>query len=134
MTKSDGLTSKQRQALPIIAAVGNREEAARRAGISKNCLYKWLKDPLFKRELEGLQNEIFLDSFGFLKAAAVRAAATLIGLMSRSESPSIQRAAANDVLNQVVRFKEIMEVERRLASIETNIAQKGSQTCIAKDF
>jgi ABC-type arginine/histidine transport system permease subunit len=125
MTKVYGLTHKQKQALPIIATIGNREEAARRAGISKNCLYKWLKDPFFKQELEKLQNEIFIDSFGFLKAAAIKAAATLINLMARIEYPSIQRAAANDVLNQVVKFKEVMEIESRLTSIEAQIESEG---------
>lgn len=125
MTKKDGdgLTHKQRQALPIVASVGNREEAARRAGISKDCLYRWLNEKPFRDELDKLQNEIVTDSYGFLKAAAIRAVGTLINLTARSDAPSVQRAAANDILTHTMRFKELMEVEKRLAEVEKTLKQ-----------
>lgn len=121
-TLKSSLTPKQIKALPIIASIGNREQAAKMAGISKTCLYEWLKNPSFKKELENIQNEIFTDSFGFLKAASLKAASALIHLAGRSDAPAVQRAAANDVLNQVIKYKEVMEMERRMSEIEQKLA------------
>jgi hypothetical protein len=120
MTKKDGsgLSHKQKTAIPIIASIGNREEAARRAGISKDCLYRWLSEKSFRDAVEQLQNEIVSDSYGFLKAAVNSAVGTLIQLTTRSDCPAVQRAAANDILNHTMRFKEIMEIEKRLIQVE----------------
>ncbi len=120
MTKNDTniLSPRQIKALPVLAAIPNCEEACKKVGISRNCFYEWLKNPLFKEALNKLRNEIVQEAITQLKANSVKAAITLVSLTARTENPSVQRAAANDILNHVMKFKELLEFEERLSELE----------------
>ena len=126
MTKSDNLSLsiRQQQALPIFASNLTIEEACERAGISRNTFYEWLKEPQFKLELERLRNEIVNEAVNHLKMTSTKAAKTLGDLLERDDSPTVQRAAANDVLGHVMKFMELKELEDRLADIERHIGRQ----------
>lgn len=125
MTESDklGLSKRQTQALPIFASNLTIEEACERAGISRNTFYEWLKEPQFKLELDRLRNEIVNEAVNHLKMTSIKAAKTLGDLLERDDSPTVQRAAANDVLGHVMKFMELKELEDRLADIERHIGR-----------
>lgn len=126
MTKSDifSLSKRQKQVLPIFASNLTIEEACERAGISRNTFYGWLKEPQFKLELDRLRNEIVNEAVNHLKIASTKAARTLADLLERDDSPTVQRAAANDVLGHVMKFMELKELEDRLADIERHIGER----------
>ncbi len=126
MTESDklSLSKRQTQALPIFASNLTIEEACERAGISRNTFYEWLKEPQFKSELERLRNEIVNEAVNHLKMTSTKAAKTLGDLLERDDSPTVQRAAANDVLGHVMKFMELKELEDRLADIERHIGRQ----------
>jgi transposase len=126
MTESDklSLSKRQAQALPIFASNLTIEEACERAGISRNTFYEWLKEPQFKSELERLRNEIVNEAVNHLKMTSTKAAKTLGDLLERDDSPTVQRAAANDVLGHVMKFMELKELEDRLADIERHIGRQ----------
>lgn len=126
MTESDklSLSKRQIQALPIFASNLTIEEACERAGISRNTFYEWLKEPQFKSELERLRNEIVNEAVNHLKMTSTKAAKTLGDLLERDDSPTVQRAAANDVLGHVMKFMELKELEDRLADIERHIGRQ----------
>lgn len=123
MTKTDtnALSPKQLMALPIFASEINHNEACKQVGISRDCFYEWMKQPLFKAELNKMRNELVQDAVMQLKINALKASATLIKLTDREDCPSVQRAAANDILNHVVRFHELQELEDRIAVLEALI-------------
>jgi len=62
MTESDEnqaqLTPRQITALPCFATNASIESSCEAADISRETYYKWLKNPLFKSELDRLRNEI----------------------------------------------------------------------------
>lgn len=120
MTKNDknDLSAKQIKALPILASTPNCDEACKKACISRNCYYEWLKHPSFKEKLNKLRNELVQDAVTQLKVSALKAASTLIKLTDRDDSPGVQRAAANDILNHVIKFQELKELEERVAILE----------------
>jgi predicted DNA-binding protein (UPF0251 family) len=126
MTKSDNLSlsKRQKQALPIFASNLTIEEACERAGISRNTFYEWLKEPQFKLELDRLRNEIVNEAVNHLKITSTKAAKTLGDLLERDDSPTVQRAAANDVLGHVMKFMELKELEDRLADVERHIGRQ----------
>jgi predicted DNA-binding protein (UPF0251 family) len=126
MTESDklSLSKRQTQALPIFASNLTIEEACERAGISRNTFYEWLKEPQFKLELDRLRNEIVNEAVNHLKITSTKAAKTLGDLLERDDSPTVQRAAANDVLGHVMKFMELKELEDRLADIERHIGRQ----------
>lgn len=114
----DQLTPRQITVLPCFAAHAFVEAACEEAGISRETYYKWLKNPVFKSELDRLRNEIVNDAVNQLKATTVKAATTLSLLLDRDDNPSVQRAAANDILNHVGKFKELQELQERIETLE----------------
>ncbi len=130
MTERDAreLTPKQRAALPFFVGSKTIEEACKEAGVSRNTYYEWLKEAGFKDELNRVREEIVFEAVGLLKVGAAKAVSTLCSLLDRTEHPSVQRAAANDVLSHVVRFKELQELEKRLDEVERliNKQEEGS--------
>ena len=49
------LSRKQLSALPHIATSTSISEGARRAGVSRSAVYRWLDDPGFRQELDSLK-------------------------------------------------------------------------------
>jgi len=120
MTKIDinRLAPKQLKALPILASIAVCGDACKQAGISRDCYYEWIKQPLFKEELNKMRDDLIQDAVMQLKVNTMKAASTLIKLTDREDYPSVQRAAANDILNHVMKFKELQELEGRIAVLE----------------
>lgn len=106
MTNDDVLSPKQRSALPIFCTQLNVEKACVEAGISKQTFYQWMKNPLFKRELWRMRRAIGTQSIERLKIESKRAADTLTELLDSQNPPAVRRAAANDILNYVLKFRE----------------------------
>lgn len=79
-TKIDqnGLTERQRRALPFFVASSSEIEACRQAKIAKQTYYEWLKEPLFKAELHRLRDLVIEDAVEVLKAHTTKAVHTLV--------------------------------------------------------
>lgn len=108
MTKRDKieLSPKQIQALPVFASQPSVEKACEQVGISRNCFYEWMKEPIFKSELKKQRSEIGSEYIESLKTASKDATNTLIQLMGEDQPPAVRRAAANDILNHLSKIKE----------------------------
>lgn len=86
-------------------------------------IYTWLReDPVFKVKLEMMRTELvtraFSEAVEKLKISMTTAVDTLVSLLEREDYPNVQRAAANDVLSHIQKFKEIQELEERIAKLE----------------
>jgi hypothetical protein len=125
MTKNDrsALSRRQKAALPIFASKLNVEEACNEVGVSRNTFYEWMKNDLFKSELDRLRNDIVYEAINKLKINTVKAAGTLISLLSHDDCPTLQRSVANDILGHVMKFMELKEVEQRLVNLERTIKE-----------
>lgn len=120
MTKSDnnGLSSKQKKALSFFLSGRSEGECCRHAQISRETYYQWLKDPSFRIALSDMRNAIVEDAVEILKIQSVKAVNTLIKLLD-VDNPVLQRHVANDILGHVIKFKEIHDIENRLAILES---------------
>jgi hypothetical protein len=126
MTENDekGLSERQKKALPYFATCTSSSDACKKAGVSRNTFYEWMKNPLFKKELFGMQNSVVAEAYAELKIATTKAARALVHLLDE-ENPLIVKGAANDVLNHVVKFAEINEISERLDKIENFVNKNG---------
>lgn len=106
MTKSDGLSPKQMRALPFFCLEVNVEKACAQVGVSKQTFYQWMKQPVFRIKLKNMRYAIGNQSIELLKVEVKRAADTLIQLLGENNPPAVRRAAANDILNYVLKFRE----------------------------
>lgn len=120
--KTDKVQRNKEAALPILATCPNYSEAARLIGVRPAQVYEWLKDPSFKAELDKLRSEITAKStdeaVSKLKNSMTKAVDTLVKLLDRDDCPTVQRAAANDILNHIQKFKELQELEERITLLE----------------
>jgi hypothetical protein len=75
------LTDRKLKAIPHIVGSPTYTEGCKKAKINKTTLYKWLKQPEFKAELDRQRNEITAEAFGVLSQGLTKAIETLVGLL-----------------------------------------------------
>ena len=115
------LTDRQLKAIPVIVTSPTYSEACKKAKINRTTLYKWLKDPQFKAELDRQRDEIASEAFGVLSQSLTKAVETLVGLLDNADA-RLKRLTAKDVIDFIIRHKENEELEQRIAAIEANLA------------
>lgn len=124
-TESNGLTRKQKEAIPHLICARSLEEGCRKARIAKATLYEWLKDGGFKSELERQREKVITDALERLKAGITRAVDGLLEL-SEDKEKGIRLRACEKVLDFFLKTKEIEELEGRLEKIERIILERRS--------
>ena len=129
MTKSDkkevqSLTEKQIKSIPHIVASSTFEEGCRKARISRNTFYEWLKDPNFKAELQKQRDFVTDEALAVLKANITGAVGNLVGLLSSTDSDSLKRHLCNDVIKYTLKTRELEELESRLSALERTVKER----------
>lgn len=120
MTKNDSpgeLTDRQLKAIPHFVMSSTLKEGCQKAKISKNALFNWLKNPIFKNELQRQRDLVLAEALENLKGHLVKATAALVDLLS-TDSENLRRRVANDIINHVLRWKEVENLEKRLLEVE----------------
>lgn len=117
------LNNRQIKAIPILIGCHTVEDAARKAGISKNTLYTWMKQEEFSQAISEARRELFDRAMHKLMYVSMKAVITLEKLLD-AQSESVRRAASNDVLGHIVKYKELSEIEDRVERLEKNITRR----------
>jgi transposase len=112
-------------AIVVLVSCSSYAEAAKELGVSVPTVYKWLGDPEFSAKLEATRNQIVSDSISKLKTHTTKAADTL-ALLLDDDNPQIRRGVSNDILNHVLKFIELKELEARLKALEMAQQSRGS--------
>ncbi|MFW6131528.1 MAG: phBC6A51 family helix-turn-helix protein [Candidatus Aminicenantaceae bacterium] len=116
------LTDIQLKAITFILNYSSIDKAAKKAGISRSTIYKWLKDDIFRERLEEERKNIFEEGLNSIKAATLKATHTLIKLLY-SEDENTRRLAAKEILNMGFKAVEILELEERIGKLEELLEQ-----------
>lgn len=114
------LSKRQMQALPHILAASSYEAAAIAIHISTKQIYTWLKDPYFKEELDKRREQLMETAINTLLGNTAKAALALASLLD-SPNDFVKRGAANDILTQTLKLREMFEFEKRLSRIEKTL-------------
>ena len=117
------LTPRQLKAIPHIVSSPTYTQGCKKAKINKTTLYKWLKEPKFKAELDRQRDEIAAEAFGVLSQGLTRAVETLVGLLDNKDD-RLKRLAAKDVIDFIIRHKENEDLDERLKEVEKLLVQK----------
>lgn len=104
MTQNDpqfalDLSQRQVTALPHLLAPGSLSAQARRAGIGRKTLYRWLQDENFRECLEWLRKETMSFTQAHLQTMSYKAAAVIDDALDH-DSVSVRLRAAQLVLAQ----------------------------------
>ena len=121
--KKPKLTARQIKAIPHIVGNPTYTQGCKKANINKTTLYKWLKEPEFKAELDRQRDEIAAEAFGVLSQSLTQAVEALVGLLDNKDD-RLKRLAAKDVIDFIVRHKENEDLDERLKEVEKLIAEK----------
>jgi hypothetical protein len=116
------LNPRQRKAILYLLSARTVKQAAKEAKVRLATLYKWMKIPEFRAELERLRSEIVADTCAQLKVHSLQAVGVLVDLMQTSKAETIKRGCATDILENTRSFIQIRDLEIRLANIEAALA------------
>ncbi len=113
------LTAKQRKAVEALLVTGEVTAAAREAGVSKDSLYRWLKQPLFLAAVRETEARALDELSRLLVRLGRTAAATLAKAMSDPAAPYPTRVRAADAtLGRLLQLRELATLEARVAELE----------------
>src|SRR4051812_4268513 len=114
------LTPKQEMAALALAGGRTQPEAARSAGCGTRTLKTWLHDqPAFGRRVAELRADMTQRALGRLADGMASAADTLGFLSRKGKSEMVRLSAARAVLELGNRLREAVDLEARLAALES---------------
>ena len=105
-------------AILALAAGATVREAAREAGVGERTIHRWRsEDPSFLAAVERARDELFDANFAALVGAGRDAVQTLQDLLDTGPPP-VRLGAARAILDQLCRYREVVELQRRVAELE----------------
>lgn len=118
---------KMEQAVAALLSCRNVEEAARAAGIGRNTLKRWMRQPEFDAAYRETRAALLTQALARFEAAADAAAKAVLKIMLSPNEPAGARLrAAEIVLEQAAKASSIEELQDRIATLEQNTGQKKS--------
>lgn len=120
-SSEDRLTPAQRRLLEAILLGNSVKAAANIAGVPERTAYRWQTDPGFRAELKRAQAEIMDRVLRRLISLGIAATEALARNLRANGMPNVEVRAGTVVLEQIVKLKEITELEARLEAIEQQL-------------
>jgi phage terminase small subunit len=121
----ENLTPRQRKAIESLLTTGDITDAAKAAGVSRDTLYRWMKDDLFQEALQkGTQQAIDGLSRSLMQLGDQAIKTLRDAMTDKMVVTSTKIRAANITLVRMLQLKELADVEARLAKLEEAVHEK----------
>lgn len=120
------ISPKQRKAIESLLTSGSVEAAATTANVSRDTLYRWMKDPTFIAELRLVEAEAVQGLSRCLVGLGEQATKALRDALDEKQPITIRIRAAETVTDRLLKIRELVEIESRLSALE-NQANEESQ-------
>ena len=117
--KEDGIGGPDALLLALAAGMSVRDAAAA-AGVSESTVYRRMRDPQYRQEVQAVRGEMMSQALGAMADGMAEAAGVLRGLL-RSNNEGIKLSAARSMLDLGVKIQSAVEIEQRLTAIEARI-------------
>jgi DNA-binding transcriptional ArsR family regulator len=111
------LSPAKRRAILALVEHGSVAQAADACNLSRQTLYRWLREPAFTRELREASGSQVEQASRRLDSLLLRAIDELERLLS-SESEQQRRLAVDSILSHGVRLRELTQLEQRVRALE----------------
>ena len=113
------LSSKQRKAIQALLVTGEVKAAAAEAGVHRDTLHRWLKDPKFLGAVHAAEAEALDELSRLLVGLGRTAVSTIATAMSDPVTPVATRVRAADVaLGRLLQLRELAQLEARVQALE----------------
>jgi hypothetical protein len=116
------LSGKQLKAIPVILSSRNITEGCKKARISRDIFYDWIKNPIFKDEFERQRQEIIDSALHGLKVSASDAVEVLRALL-KADQECVRLKTATAILDHIEKFIELETIQKRLDDIERRVME-----------
>lgn len=114
------LSPKQEAAAVLLAGGCSSEEASERCGAAGRTIRSWtIKYPAFNRRIQQLRAEMTSRALGRMVDGMAFAASTLRALL-KAKSETVRLGAARAVLELGVKLRDSVEIEARIAALESS--------------
>jgi hypothetical protein len=102
------------------------QAAAEKAGIGRTTAFRRLADPVFRQRIQTFRGDMIGRALGRMADAMTEGADVLRDLL-KAQSESVRLGACRALLELGVKLRESVELEERLAALETRIAKGNDQ-------
>ncbi|SCA63584.1 hypothetical protein SCG7086_AW_00210 [Chlamydiales bacterium SCGC AG-110-P3] len=125
MTGKYNAVARKQKALPLLLEGRPIREVAESVGVREREIYRWLEDPLFKRELHQRRKELLDGVVAQLQSAMNISVQTLVALL-KDESAMVRLRAANGLLGHAVKYLDLYSIQERLDALEAKVSYQRS--------
>ena len=121
------LSPKQRKAVAALLGTGEVKAAAAEAGVHRDTLHRWLKEPAFLQAVRQAEAQALDELSRLLVRLGRTAAATLAKAMADPAAPYATRVRAADAsLGRLLQLRELATLEARVAALEEAAGVEGA--------
>ena len=108
------LSRKQQKGLLALLSSKNMLAAAKKAGVSRMTMYRWLKDPFFREEFRTQNELVLLDVLLHLQRSSFKAADLLVNIAGNTELPASSRVSAcRTIIEMALKNTKVDDVLKR---------------------
>lgn len=123
------ITARQRRLIEALLMGKPISQACQVAGVGRRTYYRWMKQPHFTEALRQAENDLLTASMRRLLSMQAGAVDGLQDLLNDPAlRPSDRLRAVQMVLDGVLRLRNAVELEARLAELEKQVKQIASQS------
>ena len=126
MGENEQLKAPQRRAITALLEQRDIRTAAKAARVGETTLHRWLReDATFVAELRAVEGQVLDAATRRLLQHQDVALTVILSIMADSKYPaSVRLRAAQTVLEQLFKLRELRTIEERLTVLEANLAQQ----------
>jgi hypothetical protein len=114
------LTPGQRKAIECLMTAANTTQAALAANVNRATIYKWMADDTFKSALREAEGEAVEGLSRALVNLGDSASSALRDALLPSQKIATRLRAAEIVIGNLLRLRELVDFESRLIALERN--------------
>ena len=117
---SQKITRNQRRAIKALLKYPTIEQVAEVIGVSSRTIFRWLDDPGFRLELGQAEGEAIDRITRRLLVLADKALLAIEDILDNpdQDGASNKRLAAQAILDQLLKLRELRNIENRLSDLE----------------
>ena len=115
---NDSLSPRQQVALPYIASEPTVSEGARAAGIARMTLTRWMRDPVFREELQRVRRNIAEFAYNELEGLTLKSVVRLQQLLDDPDS-NVRQRAIKTALSLSLNVRDRRELRRQVETLES---------------
>ena len=113
-----GLLPRQQRAVVALLQTRNIAEASAQTGIPTRTMYRWLREEPFRLAVLAAEGEAIDAATRRLVGLQTKALDVLDGLLDAANPPAIRLRAAQSVLDILLEYRELRNLEERLSRLE----------------